>query len=105
MKLSEPQKKYLRGLGHALKPIVMVGDSGISDNVVAELDGCLDHHELVKIRVKVGDRGARDTAISELCARTTATLVQQIGNMALLYRENPEKNGIQLPRRAGTRRT
>ena len=97
MSLSEPQKKYLRGLGHGLKPIVMVGDAGISDNVVAELDGCLDHHELVKIRVKVGDRVARDAAIGELCARTSATLVQQIGNMALLFRVNPEKNKIRLP--------
>jgi hypothetical protein len=56
MTLSEPQKKYLRGLGHALKPIVMVGDAGVSASVVAELDACLEHHELVKIRVKVGDR-------------------------------------------------
>jgi RNA-binding protein len=98
MTLSEPQKKYLRGLGHALKPIVMVGDSGLSDAVLAELNVCLDHHELVKIRVKVDDRESRDTIIAKLCTDGDAALVQRIGNMALLYRENPEKKKIQLPR-------
>ena len=83
MALTEPQKKYLRGLGHALKPIVMVGDAGVSASVLAELDNCLDHHELVKVRVKVGDRAARDEAMRDLAAKTSATLVQQIGNMAL----------------------
>jgi RNA-binding protein len=98
MDLSESQKKYLRGLGHALKPVVMVGDSGVTDSVMAELDSCLDHHELVKIRVKVGDRSARDEAIRKLAEVSAATVVQRIGNMALLYRVNPEKNRIQLPR-------
>ena len=97
MTLSEPQKKYLRGLGHALKPIVMVGDAGVSASVVAELDACLEHHELVKIRVKVGDRRARDEAIAELASKPSATPVQRIGNMALLYRENPEAKKITLP--------
>ena len=97
MTLSEAQKKYLRGLGHGLKPIVMVGDGGVSRNVVAELDSCLEHHELVKVRVKLGDRAARDAAIEELASKTSSTLVQQIGNMALLYRENPEEKKIRLP--------
>jgi len=98
MTLSEPQKKYLRGLGHALKPIVMVGDSGLSDAVIAELNVCLDHHELVKVRVKVGDRQGRDDIIAKLCSDGSAALVQRTGNMALLYRENPEKKKISLPR-------
>ncbi|MGI9222938.1 MAG: ribosome assembly RNA-binding protein YhbY [Woeseiaceae bacterium] len=98
MTLSEPQKKYLRGLGHALKPIVMIGDSGFSAAVLAELNVCLDHHELVKVRVKVGDRNSRDAIIAKLCEDGSAALVQRTGNMALLYRENPEKKKIQLPR-------
>lgn len=98
MTLSEPQKKYLRGMGHALKPIVMVGDSGLSGAVLAELNICLDHHELVKVRVKVGDRESRDNIIAKLCTEGDAVLVQRTGNMALLYRENPEKKKIQLPR-------
>ena len=97
MTLSESQKKHLRGLGHALKPVVMVGDSGLTEGVLAEYLAALEHHELVKVRVKVGDRDTRASIIGELCARGNATLVQRIGNMALLYRENPEKKKIRLP--------
>ena len=56
MNLSEHQKKYLRGLGHQLKPTIMVGDAGLSESVLAEYESTLDHHELIKVRVRVGDR-------------------------------------------------
>ena len=91
MTLSEAQKKYLRGRGHALKPLIMVGDSGLSDALLAEYESTLDHHELIKVRVRVGDREARDAMIDKLCKDSSATLVQRIGNVALVYRANPEK--------------
>ncbi len=91
MTLSEAQKKYLRGLGHALKPLIMVGESGLSDALLAEYESTLDHHELIKVRVRVGDREARDAMIEKLCKKSSATLVQRIGNVALVYRANPEK--------------
>ena len=99
MALSEPQKKHLRGLGHALKPLIMVGDAGLSASLLAEFESTLAHHELIKVRVKVGDREARDRLIGELCEYGSAELVQRVGNMALLYRANPnkEKNRIVLP--------
>lgn len=97
MKLSEAQKKHLRGLGHSLKPLIMVGDAGLSESVMAEFESTLSHHELIKVRVRVGDRQARDSIIAELCDTASATLVQRIGNVALLYRENPEKKKIVLP--------
>ena len=98
MTLSESQKKYLRGLGHALKPVVMVGEAGLTDAVLTEFESTLDHHELIKVRVKVGGREERDQVIARLCESGDAQLVQRIGNMALLYRENPEKKRIRLPR-------
>jgi RNA-binding protein len=98
MTLSEPQKKYLRGLGHGLKPVVMVGDAGLTEAVQSEFDSCLEHHELIKVRVKVGDRSERDRIIKKLCDSADAELVQRIGNIALLFRENPEKRRIRLPR-------
>ena len=98
MQLSESQKKYLRGLGHQLKPTIFVGDNGLTDNLVTEYETTLSHHELIKIKVRVGDRSARDDIIDKLCNDSAATLVQRIGNVALLYRENPEKKKIQLPR-------
>jgi len=100
MKLSEAQKKYLRGLGHHLKPVVMIAESGLSDSVMAEFEGAISHHELIKVSVRVGDRDARTAAIASLCAGDSTELVQRIGNMALLYRENPEKKKrIRLPNR------
>ncbi len=91
MNLSEHQKKYLRGLGHQLKPLIMVGDSGLSESLEAEFESTLAHHELMKVRVRVGDRRARDEIIAALCDSHNAMLVQRIGNIALLYRPNPEK--------------
>lgn len=97
MKLTERQRKHLRGLGHALKPTVMIGDSGISESVFTEFSSTILHHELIKVSVRVGDRKARDALVAELCDRSGAVLVQRIGNMALLYKENPEKRKITLP--------
>ena len=56
MKLSETQKKYLRGLGHKLKPLIMIGESGLTDSVYGEFDSTLSHHELIKVRVRAGER-------------------------------------------------
>jgi RNA-binding protein len=97
MNLSESQKKYLRGLGHALKPLVLIGEAGLSDSVRAEFESTLSHHELIKVSVRVGDRKERNAIITELCASSGAALVQRVGNMALLYRQNPEKKKIVIP--------
>jgi RNA-binding protein len=91
MNLSEPQKKYLRGLGHSLKPLIMVGDAGLSESLLAEFESTLAHHELIKVRIKAGDRESRDKMIDELCSTSGADLVQRVGNMALLFRSNPKK--------------
>src|SRR5690606_37480095 len=69
MPLSESHKKYLRGLGHKLKPAVTVGGAGISEALVAEFEATIAHHELVKVRVRAADREARDAAIDELARR------------------------------------
>lgn len=97
MNITESQKKFLRGLAHSLKPIVMVAGGGASEGVIKELDQALAHHELLKIRVRVGDREARDEIIQVLCQATGAVVVQRIGNIAALFRRNPEKPRIKLP--------
>lgn len=102
MNLSEPQKKHLRGLGHALKPVLIVGDSGLSEAVLAEFDSTINHHELIKVRVRAGDRSARDAIIDRLCSGTASSLIQRIGNVALIYRPNLNKKleqRIRLPSR------
>jgi RNA-binding protein len=97
MPLSDAQLKFLRRLGHDRNPIVLVGQAGIGDNLVAELDRALADHELVKVRARVGDREQRDAIIAELADRTGAELVQRIGHVALYYRRNPTKPGLLLP--------
>ncbi len=97
MALSEAQKKHLRGLGHKLKPVVMIGEAGLSASLLEEYETSLQHHELIKVSVRVGDRKERDAVIRSLCDQGSAELIQRVGNMALLYRENPDKRKITLP--------
>jgi RNA-binding protein len=84
-------------LGHDRDPIVLVGQGGISPNLVAELDRALGDHELVKVRARVGDRDTRDAILTELAASTRSEIVQRIGHVALYYRRNPDEPGILLP--------
>lgn len=98
MSLSPGQKKYLRSLGHSLKPVVMVGSAGVTTAVISELNSALDHHELVKVKVRTGERSDREAMVESLCEATGADLVQRIGHMALLYRPDPETPSIRLPR-------
>lgn len=95
MNLSESNKRFLRGRGHALKPVIMVGDAGLSESLLAEYESTLDHHELIKVRVRAGDREVRDDIIKDLCSRSAAVLIQRIGNVALLYRPNLKKKADQ----------
>jgi len=97
MNLSESNKKFLRGLGHQLKPVVTVGDAGLSNSVMQEFDSTISHHELIKVRVRAGSRESRDTLIDELCRTGASNLVQRIGNVALIFRANPDKPRIVLP--------
>jgi RNA-binding protein len=96
MQLKSRQKKYLRGLGHQLSPVVTVADKGLSDTVVAEIENALDHHELIKVKLKT-DRARRlelSQKISEICH---AVLIHSIGQVCCFYRPNPDKPVITLP--------
>jgi len=97
MNLFETQKKFLRGLGHQLKPVILVGDAGLTEALLKEFCSTIEHHELIKVRVRAGDRETRDRLISDLCNRGSAELVTRIGNVALVYRRNDEKPQIPLP--------
>ncbi|MBB5015647.1 ribosome assembly RNA-binding protein YhbY [Rehaibacterium terrae] len=96
--LSAAQKRYLRGLAHPLKPVILVGAKGITDGLLAELDGALEHHELLKVKFAAEDRETRDAWIAELADRAGAALVQRIGNTAVLYRRSKDKPQVVLPR-------
>jgi RNA-binding protein len=97
MPLSEKQKKQLRRLAHALEPIVLLGNAGLTDGVVNEVDSALEHHELIKTKARVGDRKARDLALATLASRTQSELVYRIGNVGVLYRRSKQTPKILLP--------
>ena len=98
MSLTESQKKSLRGLGHTLDPVVTIGNAGLTEAVQREFDTSIAHHELIKVKVRVGDRKLRDEIIDTLCSAGGADLVTRIGNVALVYRRNEDNPRIDLTR-------
>jgi RNA-binding protein len=96
--LSNPQKRYLRGLAHDLKPVLLVGAKGVTPAVLAELDLALDQHELLKVRVSANDRDEREAWIAELVEGSQASLAGRIGHVAILYRRRRDNPLVILPR-------
>ena len=86
--------KKLKALAHKLKPIVTIGQHGMKDSINDELASALKHHQLLKIKVNVGDRDARDALIDELATNHKAELIHRIGNIAVLYRRNFNKENL-----------
>lgn len=86
MPLSQQDKKRLRHIGHHLKPVLIAGDKGLTDSFLAELNGRLEDHELIKVKVNAGTRELRSELVDNLCRSANAELIQRIGNIALLYR-------------------
>jgi RNA-binding protein len=97
MALSEKQKKYLRRLAHPMSPVVMLGNAGLTEGVVNELDRALTDHELVKVAARVGARSARDAALETLATRTSAELVQRVGHVGVFYRRRASLPKILIP--------
>lgn len=96
MSLNNRQLRFLRGLTHQLKPVVIVGDKGLSENVMAEIESALNHHELVKIKLR-SDRETRSTWTDEIVSKFEAEPVQSIGQVACFFRRNRKKPVIELP--------
>ncbi len=92
--MDKSQIKQLKALAHKLKPIVTVGQHGMKESISDELAIALDFHQLVKIKVNVGDRDMRDSIIADLVTKHNADLVQKIGNIAVLYRRNFDKENL-----------
>ncbi len=85
-------KKRFRTRAHTLKPVVMMGQSGLTKNVLSEIENALQYHELIKIRVRNGDPKERKTLVQQICKDTQAELIQSIGQIAVLYRARPDKH-------------
>ncbi len=99
MSLSKKQIKFLRAKCHDLKAVIMLGQKGLTEEVLTEIEIALTHHELVKIKLAVDDREARKQMIVEICDRSQSEEVQSIGKTLSVYRVNPDKAVIELPKR------
>ena len=95
--LSERQRKHLRALAHALKPVVRLGNAGLTAAVTAEATRALEDHELIKVKGPGGDRTRRDELFAGLARGTSSALVHRIGNVAVLYRPRKELPRILVP--------
>lgn len=80
-------RKLLRAKAHSLKPVVITGQHGITPAVLNEINLALDYHELIKVRVNAGQREERQAMIAQICAETTAELIQAIGHIITIYRK------------------
>lgn len=87
-KQAKEDTKQLRTIGHKLKPVVTVAGNGLSENVLAELERALNDHELIKIKLAVGSREARQEVTTQICTATGAQLIQSIGSVALILRRS-----------------
>lgn len=95
MDITDKQIIFLRKSCHHIKPIVSVGNAGLTENVMSEIELALSHHELVKMKLN-GDSAERKTMTDKIVAKTGAVLVQTIGHTASFYRE-ADKPVIKLP--------
>ena len=97
MSLSKKQIKFLRARCHDLKPVILMGQKGLTEEVLNEIEIALTHHELIKIKLSVDDRELRKQVASEICEQTQSEEVQSIGKTLSIYRVNPDKAVIELP--------
>jgi RNA-binding protein len=91
MSLTSLQIRELKKQAHPLKPVVIVGQHGLSENVLAEIDSTLDTHELIKVKLAGADKDDRKALSSAIEEGLSASLVQIIGRVAVFYRPNPKK--------------
>jgi RNA-binding protein len=97
MHLTGKQARYLRGLGHHLKPVVMLGKEEVNAAVIAATEEALEAHELIKIKLQEGCLSDRKEVAAELAEATGSAVAQILGKMILLYRPGKEPK-IQFPR-------
>jgi RNA-binding protein len=97
MPLTSKQRQYLKGLAHALEPIVRVGRAGVSPTVIEETKRSLAAHELIKVRVEGADSAQRRAIAEELASACDAEVAASIGKIAILYRPRDEEPEIELP--------
>lgn len=88
--MNSADKKNLKAKAHSLKPVVMIGQLGLTEAVLAEIEIALDVHELIKVKIRA-ERDERNQISQQICSNTGAELIQTIGQIIVIYRINPKK--------------
>ena len=91
MPITKELQRELKAQAHSLKPVVLLGQKGLTDNVISEINLALDAHELIKVKVAAEDKADRKTLVAEIVAKTSAELINIIGHIAILYRKKEKK--------------
>ncbi|MGB5707595.1 MAG: YhbY family RNA-binding protein [Arenicellales bacterium] len=94
--LNNQQRKYLKGLAHNRKPVITVGQNGLTPSLMEELQQTLAHHELIKIKLPAGDKAIRKEMLETICKQTDASLVTLIGRNGVIFLQ-AKKSRIALP--------
>ena len=97
--ITSKQRSYLRSLAHNVDPTVYIGKAGVTDNVIKEIDQCLEARELVKIKIQEGAELDAKATANELAPQLRAEFVQAIGRKFTLYRQSKENRQIELPKK------
>ena len=92
MTLNSEQRRQFRAVAHHLKPVIIVGDKGVSEALLTELDRALEDHELIKVKLASNDRELRQAMVQQLTEASRAELVQMIGKIAVLLRRAQKPN-------------
>ncbi|OUS32886.1 RNA-binding protein [Thalassotalea sp. 42_200_T64] len=91
MNLSKKQIQHLKGVAHSLKPVVMLGNNGLTEAVVAEIDYALGHHELIKVKIPTDDKEVKQLIVDAIVRETNSIKVQTIGKTLVIFRQSDEK--------------
>jgi len=94
IELTTEQRKALRAAAHHLNPVASIGQHGLTPSVLKEIDGALKAHELIKVKLQGIEREVRDAMFSEICGALECAQVQHIGNILVLWRENPAEEKV-----------
>lgn len=98
MSLNNKQIRFLRAQAHSMKPVVLIGSAGLTDNVINEINQALDDHELIKVRVNAEDRDKKSEMIDSIIRQTECIHIQTIGHIGIFYRQNKKNPVIEFPK-------
>jgi len=101
LKLTAIERTELRSQAHDLKPVVIIGEAGLSETVMKEIDASLNSHGLIKVRVFGDDRDARIAMYDLICNQLVAAPIQHIGKLLVIYRPKSEQKTEKVLRKVG----